>query len=105
MKKRPKIIRKWPITLVYKPMNTGPFQGVQADVPGDFRTMSTGSFQDVQADVSGDLRTFKLDVCVCGSVLLVISFATESQIKTATFVVLLGPYIWFWFFDSRLKPL
>ena len=66
---------------MYKPMNTGPFQEVQADVPGDF-------------------RTFKLDACWCGCgcgcgcecVSLVISFA-KSQIKTAKFVVLLSPYI------------
>ena len=50
---------------MYKPMNTGPFQGVQADVPGDFRTINTGPFQDVQADVPGDFRTFKLDACGC----------------------------------------
>ena len=58
---------------MYKPMNTGPFQGVQADVPGDF-------------------RTFRLGACGCAwCVLLLISFA-KSQIKTAFLVILLGPY-------------
>lgn len=61
-----------------------------------YRTMNTGPFQDVQADFPGDCtcRTFKLDVCWCVGlgvcVLLVISIA-KSQMKTATFVVLLGP--------------
>ena len=32
---------------MHKPMNTGSFQGVHADVPGNFRTMNTGPFQDV----------------------------------------------------------
>ena len=52
--------------------------------------MNTGPFQVVQADIPGDLRTFELNACAYGCCWL-LSF-TESQIKTATFVALLGPY-------------
>ena len=31
-----------------------------------YKAMNTGPFQDVQADFPGDCRTFKLDVCWCG---------------------------------------
>ena len=52
--------------------------------------MNTGPFHVVQADIPGDFRTFKLNACACGCCLL-LSF-TESLIKTATFLALLGPY-------------
>ena len=53
--------------------------------------MNTGPFRDVQTDLPGDFRAFKLDApgCGCECVSFNISFA-KSQIKTATFVVLLG---------------
>ena len=62
----------WAIS-VYKPMNTGPVQGEQADVPGD-------------------LKTFKLDASGCGCECVARFSFCVNQIKTAMFVVYLGPY-------------